>query len=102
MAESNVRAMIDQARQRTAEANKKLAEAGAAATSTANPLGLRFPAGARVLDLTTGQQGTVESGARDPRSGDVIVRVALADGRPVYRTERELEAPPAFGGASRP
>jgi hypothetical protein len=91
MASTRLMESIDRLQRMTEQERRTLGTAAAGVTSASNPLGLRFAAGARVIDLTTGQHGTVTRGARDEATGYERFSVRLADARLVFRTDRELE-----------
>jgi hypothetical protein len=55
-------------------------------------MGLKFSAGSRVIDVHTGQRGTVLSGQRAASSGDEIYKVEFVGGQISHRGRAELEA----------
>lgn len=76
----------------TAAERARLGQASAGLMSGRNLLGLRYGAGARVVDTQSGRAGVVLSGDREPITHYERYRVKLEDGREVTRSERELEA----------
>lgn len=91
MATASVRNLIDQLARDRAEQQRRLGTAARGASRADPPSGLRYAAGDRVLDLTTGLEGTVDAGERDPRTRWERYQVRLADARVVFRSEKELE-----------
>ena len=99
MASDSVRAWRDKLERDKAESASRLADAAAAASSAQRLPGLRFVAGARVIDLGTGNLAIVQDGSRDPGTGEVAYRIEFAPGRIGLRLESELEpAPQAKAG----
>lgn len=94
MSGDRTRAILDSLGTVTRQASAPAAPAGAAGPSSDNPLGLRFLAGARVLDLATGQRGVVETGHRISSEGDGVFHVRFADGSHRWRGAGELEPDP--------
>lgn len=90
-----MRALLDGLGTVNSDERARLSAASRAPSTAANPLGLRFSSGARVLDLVTGKRGLVQSGARDPQTREELFRVQLADARAVYRLATELEPDPS-------
>jgi len=95
MPSTRTRELIDRLGTMSAEERHRLTTAARGASSAPNPLALRFPPQARVLDLTTGVLGVVRVGDRDRETNTQRFRVQLDDARIVYRTDRELEPAPA-------
>jgi len=68
MATTSTRELIDRLKTMSAEERQRLTTAAHGTSSAPNPLALRFPPQARVLDLTTGVFGVVRVGDRDPET----------------------------------
>lgn len=85
------RELIDQAARMTEAERSSLRRAARINGAAASPLGLKFVAGARVLDLASGFQGTVREADRDSVGVGGVYRVELTDGRSVWRVDTELE-----------
>lgn len=91
MASDRTRALLDSLGPVKTLAHTPAAPGADAGRSSDNPLGLRFRAGARVLDLATGRRGLVRSGYHDQQLRQETYHVALDDGRLVTRGRDELE-----------
>ncbi|MGB2711409.1 MAG: hypothetical protein WBC33_07815 [Conexibacter sp.] len=94
MTTPEIRSLVDQVKQQNDQERDRLASAASASSAPRNPLGLRFPIGARVLELASGQRGIVQHGDRDPQTNGERYRVQLADARIVLRGGNELEPDP--------
>lgn len=100
MAMSSVRELMDRLNAEKAAATGRLTIAAAATVTPTNPLGLRFDVGARVLDVVTGQWGTVKAGARDSDPGVEVYRVSFDNGDLRFCTNRHLEPAPTSAAAA--
>jgi len=76
-----------------AAARRALETADAAPPADPVPIpGVRFPIGARVLELAGGTRGRVLAVERDTATSAELYAVARADGTTVYRSRDELAA----------
>lgn len=88
------RALLDSLGQVTQQTRDTLAASSRADTSGARLLGLRFAAGARVVDVVTGRRGVVVHGRRSGELEAELFFVRYAEGGLVARGSAELELDP--------
>jgi len=85
------RTLLDKIQQATEARRAALTGAGSPALSAEARMGLKFSAGSRVIDVHTGQRGTVLSGQRATSSGEEIYKVEFVGGLVSHRGRAELE-----------
>lgn len=95
-----MRALLDDLGKANDQERQRLTAASAATRPNANPLGLRFSVGDRVLDLLSGKRGLVQAGDRDPQTNAERFRVQLADASVQYRLREQLEPDPTPAAAA--
>jgi hypothetical protein len=83
--------LADRLAQARAARSSTTAGSSSAAPTPEQRLGLRFSRGDRVLDLATGQEGTVLLGERVAGSDEERFRVSLPLSGDVWRGRAELE-----------
>jgi len=101
MATDSMRATLDRLKTNSDKSRDAARSAADASTSALNPLGLRFPLGARVIDTATGQEGVIET--QHPAQGQLVEAYTLRlqrTGGLAVRAVDELEpikTPPPAG-----
>jgi hypothetical protein len=90
------RTLLDKIAQATAARRAALTPGGSPARSQEMRAGLTYQTGDRVIDVHTGQRGTVLSGQRAVATGEEIYRVDFAGGLVSHRGRAELERDPSL------
>ena len=99
MGTENTRTLLDRLTRVSEPTLNRLRESAGGASSAGGRMAVKFSVGDRVIDLATGQRGTVLriEHARAPLQS--LYSITLADGRVVFRDENELAVDQAVAPA---
>lgn len=90
------RTLLDKIQRATEARRAALTNGGSPARSPEMRAGLTYQTGDRVIDVHTGQRGTVLAGSRSVGSSEEIYRVEFAGGLVSHRGRAELERDPSL------